>query len=274
MHPVLAAFPNRPLAVRVPARTWPARVFAVFGALLFGACGIWFGISYLPGVVTDFSLRGVAQPVPTARVSNGHCTTRKGILTDCDVTLSRSIKGRGEVSRNVSYFFVDFHTGNYTVAVMADPARPDLLTTDMGLDYYWDRAITLAVFLAIMFGLAVASLVALFAPNKARVLERALSGRPLTPTLAIPVTIQKNLWTVRDEHNQRTAWPVPGKAIPFGVPGPRILAVTAPGVGGMVPLDEDLSWLDLTDEERRRLHAAANVAPGPLPAGAPRAAPA
>ena len=50
---------------------------------------------------------------------------------------------QGTVTRRVNYVFSGLEAGDYRVGVMADPARPDLVTTDLGLDRLWNRTITL-----------------------------------------------------------------------------------------------------------------------------------
>lgn len=51
-----------------------------------------------------------------------------------------------DLTRAAAYFFIDAHTGDYHIAVVADPARPELLLpTDLGLDKLTNRMITLVV---------------------------------------------------------------------------------------------------------------------------------
>ncbi|MEH3147710.1 MAG: hypothetical protein PGN34_20735 [Methylobacterium frigidaeris] len=139
------ASPARTEALRLPPQRagWAATFWVLFGVVALGAilaaCA-WFTA---PAVISDWQVRASAQPVPAARVSEGKCSA-KLVIHICDVTLSLRTPN-GTVQRRVNYVFSGFHAGDYSVGVMADPARPDLVTTDLGLDRLWNRTITLVV---------------------------------------------------------------------------------------------------------------------------------
>lgn len=132
-----------PLRLPPERAGWGATFWVLFGVLalggLLGACA-WFTA---PVVVSDWQVRGTAQPVPNARVSEGKCSA-KLVIHICDVTLSVRTP-QGSVTRRVNYVFSGLHVGDYSAGIMADPARPELVTTDLGLDRLWNRTITLLV---------------------------------------------------------------------------------------------------------------------------------
>lgn len=133
---------------------WVVVGIVAFGALL-GACAIYTA----PVVISDWQVRDTARPVPNAQVSDGDCTA-KLIIHICDATLTMRTP-QGTVSRHVNYLFTGVHTGDYSVEVMADPARPDLVTTDLGLDRLWNRTITLVVIVGVLGALMVGALLGL-----------------------------------------------------------------------------------------------------------------
>ncbi len=92
-------------------------------------------------------------------MSDGDCTS-KLVIHICDATLTLRTP-QGTVSRHVNYLFTGMHTGDYSVEVMADPARPDLVTTDLGLDRLWNRTITLLVIASILTALVIGPVIAL-----------------------------------------------------------------------------------------------------------------
>ena len=47
------------------------------------------------------------------------------------------------------------HLGDYTVAVVADPSRPELATTDMALAKLWNRTLTFLVGVVVLLGLTI-----------------------------------------------------------------------------------------------------------------------
>ncbi len=71
------------------------------------------------------------------------------------------------MSRRVNYVFTGVHFGDYDITVLADPARPELATTDLALDKLWNRTITLLVGGGILLALTIAPVVALTRRSRA-----------------------------------------------------------------------------------------------------------
>lgn len=141
----MIAPPNRsePLRLPPPAQGWGNTLWTLFGIVALGALLVACAVYTAPAVLSDWQVREAARPAHAARVSEGKCSTRI-ILHICDATLTLGIP-TGEVTRRVNYLFTGVHAGDYSIRVMADPARPDLVTTDLGLDRLWNRTLTLLV---------------------------------------------------------------------------------------------------------------------------------
>ena len=113
------------------------------GVLLFAGALVAAAIYTAPDLISDWKIQANALPVSNGRVTKGSCSSNL-IFNICDATLTVPTKS-GSVSRDVNYVFTGVHLGDYTVEVMADPARPELATTDMALDKLINRTLTLLV---------------------------------------------------------------------------------------------------------------------------------
>ena len=51
------------------------------------------------------------------------------------------------VLSDVKLFFVDFHSGDYTVDLVISGDKPELATISIAIEKFWNRVILLAVFL-------------------------------------------------------------------------------------------------------------------------------
>jgi len=131
----------------------------LFGALACTALLVGLSLFMVPDIANDWRVRDTAQPVAEGRVTKGRCSTRL-IITTCDATLSMLGKA-GPITREVDLLFLGVGGGDYTVNVLADPARPELVTTDLGLDRLWNRTLTALVAGAILLLGAVAPILAL-----------------------------------------------------------------------------------------------------------------
>ncbi len=133
----------RPDALRLPPRGhgWINTFWVLFGVAALGAILVACAVYTAPAVISDWQVRAAAKAAPDARVSEGKCSA-KLVIHICDATLALRTP-TGTVTRRVNYVFSGFHAGDYRVGVMADPARPDLVTTDLGLDRLWNRTLTL-----------------------------------------------------------------------------------------------------------------------------------
>ena len=143
-----------------PASDWRHTLWAVVGILMFGGMLVAALIYTAPALLSDWQIRDTAQPVDVARVSDGSCSS-KIMVNICDVTLE-SETASGTHTRQVNYIFTGVHVGDYSVRILADPRRPELTTTDMGLDKLWNRTITLALLLAVLLTFTVLPIVAAF----------------------------------------------------------------------------------------------------------------
>lgn len=149
----------QPLRLPPADRGWKHTFWVVVGFLMFGTMLVAAAVYTAPALVSDWQVRDAARPVPDARVTDGKCSS-KIVLHICDATLSVGTPS-GTVSRRVNYVFTGIHVGDYSLRVVADPARLDLATTDMALDKIWNRTITLAAIMAVLLSFTVLPLVAM-----------------------------------------------------------------------------------------------------------------
>lgn len=163
----MTASPDHTAPLRLPPRGqgWLNTFWVLFGVVALGAILVAAAIYTAPAVLSDWQVREAAQPIPDARVSDGQCTS-KIVIHICDATLALRTAA-GPVTRRVNYVFTGVHVGDYSIAVMADPSRPDLVTTDLGLDRLWNRTITLVVGAGAIAASIVAALLGLMRNRRA-----------------------------------------------------------------------------------------------------------
>jgi len=272
---VLAAFPQRPLDLNPPRPPLGGRLATMAGWLFFAGVLIATLVWIWPALQSDWQIKDSAQPAHRGTVS-GKCHS-KVIFHICDVTLGtpppRPIAparplapvqpldpNNRPIKRDVTYMFVDLHFGAYEMQVMADPRRPALLTTDLGLDKFYDRAISLGALWLFMLAGALVSAKLAWRSSKVHNAILASSGQVLIPVvlqLANHTAGRRNAtWTVRDQSGGDAEWIVPAAARPFILgSGALVLGIAGPG-GSAMPLDAELRWIDLTDAERAAIFAA------------------
>jgi hypothetical protein len=254
-------FPDRPLHVRIPGATWRSRIVAAIGGLVLVGLMVASFIWVAPTLWTDIQIRNTAEGVASSRIEEGSCRS-KLFINICEVTLSAG-KAANAVRRDVTYVFADLHMGDYTVQVLADPARPELLTTDLGLDKLPSRIITIGIFWALMLAGGVAVIRNLFRRRSVMREVESWNGQRLKPAVLQLTNVGGGTgtahWTVtKPDGTGKYIWTVPADSRPFFLDDSHILGVTGPQGGVVAPLDYGLTWIDLTEEERaaigRTLH--------------------
>jgi len=261
MSIAMPELPDRPLRVTVPAPGWGHRLMVGFGLLVLAALTVASLIFVAPPLVSDWQVRNNVRPALASEIDSGSCSSKLG-FTICDVVLSAG-KNPNVVRRSVHYVFFDVHSGNYSVQVVADPARPELLTTDLGLDKLINRTVVMGLFWLAMLAGTIAAIRTLMARRREKAEMAQLQRARLVPLQLTTVSRAKGVvnWTVQplDGSTKPRIWALPGKASPFMLGNGVLLAVAGQDGRLAVPLDQDLSWIDLTDAERQaltaRLHA-------------------
>lgn len=150
---------NRPLTLPPQQGGWRQTLLGLLGTVMFGAILVALSLYTLPNLISDWRIRDTAQPVANSRITDGSCTT-KIVLSVCDATLAVQTKSR-TVTHSVNYIFMDVHSGDYSVVVLADPEHPELATTDMALEKLWNRTITLLVGGLLLMAMTFAPLIAI-----------------------------------------------------------------------------------------------------------------
>ncbi len=255
---VLGAFPRRPLVLKAGRGAMGAWLVSAIGIVLFGGFLALVALEIGPAIRDDFAVRDGAQVAQGARISEGRCRSRLFLFQSCDVTIDWRDKD-GAHTRKLSYMFVEPHMGSWSAVAMMDPARPGLVTTDLGLDRLWNRVGTAAGAVVFAIALLVGSFIAAWKARGPGVAVKALSGRTLE---AVPVVFRGwgngPSWIVADEHGQVFEWPVRKSDKPFVLDDAcgQVLALRDPAGGPAFPLDEKLRFVVLTPEERAAIEAA------------------
>lgn len=238
---------------------WPG-VVQYFAALFFAGLAIFFVVSSGPGLLRDWSISRDPILVDDAAIADGECRTSKGFFVDCSGTVSYTVDGRS-LSKEISLMFLDIGSGDYVVDVVRSRSHPDEVTLSIGLDYLWNRTITLTVFAGAMALFSAAFIRSGLKSDGAR--RRA--GKPSAlKVVTVPVIGSENVvgGTVVQFQYGTDARGKPLLATsrfgkkdgPLLSAGERMEAVAVIPEGASVPflLDERLERLDITPEERSR----------------------
>ena len=144
--------------VRPPGRD-PVRVASLVASVLALALLLAATLSWaVPDLAADWSVRGEARPLLGALVTEGSCATRL-VLRTCDVTIHLRTPV-GEYTRRQGYAYLARDAEAFDVHALVDPSRPDLATSDLGLDHLSNRVLTLAGATAVLGGLLALAAVA------------------------------------------------------------------------------------------------------------------
>ncbi len=151
--------PSRTVAAPPPARGRGHNAKLLLGVVLFAAMLVGLLVYTAPDLMTDWQVHAAARRVADGQVLRGSCHGNF-VFNVCDATLSVSTPN-GRIERSVNFVFTGLHAGDYTVAVVADPAHPDLPTTDMALDRLWNRSLTLVIGVVLLVPMTVLPLFAM-----------------------------------------------------------------------------------------------------------------
>lgn len=259
----LSAFPTRPLRVHAPRPKTVRRILTILLAeiiliaLLAGAVW-WMG----PSLLNDARIRQNPAVAEAGTVTDGECKTKLAI-TFCDATLAAPAADGATVSAKVSYLFVDLHFGDYDTDVVQSAEDPRLLTTSLGLDYFWNRVASFAAAVVLLLAGIVGLVRTGFRQQRTEREAVALDGQRLKPMV---VTIRGGQ-KVKRTITWRLAYPAPtggetkvavmtgSDFMPFTLDaqGKRALAVTGPAGGTPFLIDSTLARLELTEAERTAL---------------------
>lgn len=251
MPGVLSALPARPLHARPPLRLLSG-VRSLLVMLMFAGLLVFSLLVAAPVLVTDWQVRGTAVPIAGAHLSDGRCHS-KMFIVDCDVTLSASTRQGAVFTRPVHYIFASFSSGDYSAQVVGDPRRPDWLTTDLALERFWNRTLSLLAECSVLAGLVFLSIAGAVKSWRNRMLWRR------TPVVPVPLQLIKvqhrlldSRWTVRAGNGRTTQWVLPRWVKPFVLdPADQVLGLAVQDGAAVMPLDARLRWVDLTRAERR-----------------------
>jgi hypothetical protein len=274
----LPPLPDRPLRVRIPGSNLSHRLLVLFGVVVMLGLMAASAAFVAPTLLTDLQIRDTARPVLSSRV-DGSCRS-KFFINTCNVTLMGG-KNPNVVTRDVTYVFADAHSGDYSVQVVADPERPELLTTDMALEKLPSRIATLGGFWLLMLVGIILAIRGLLARRKVKQSIASWDGQRLRAVplelVSVNGSVGVSTWKVKapGERGKGTMWNLPAKARPFFVGENTILGVTGPQGSVVAPMDYGLTWIDLTDEERGAIGRAVHphtAGADTLPPGSPATA--
>lgn len=266
-HPVLDAFPKRPIRVlRSPMLSPLAHILVALMCLGFAAL---FPLMVTSGLVRDWKISEAPVIVRDANVTDGRCTTH-AVIVDCSAKVSYRVAGVAYHSEpSLMFISVD---GYDSAAVVRSRNQPELATLDIALDQLWNRVITAACLAGLFIALVVVILTQLPEARRWRRLvkqEKAVGAVPMIVEIRSMKTqygqITCNIAYDDGGRTRRTQIKM-GKDKPFvvGAQGERALALAVRPLPGDRPvlLNENLTAIEISDDERMPLWAARNAALG------------
>lgn len=269
------AFPKRPVKL-ICSTGSPAGMAVLLIVCLGGGIAAfllpWF--SLLPDLKRDWEIAADAEsfdpseqfvaPFRSGSVVQGECGTYGYLLKDCKIKVSyRDAKGAAR-TRQISLMFVDFSSGNYKVGAVRSASNPDLVSVDLAVERLWSRCFTMLGMMLFGMFMIVAGPYAAFKNRAVRAAVQNLSGLKLTP-VAVKVLSQGIAYGVNTVSYLGGTGPEAkkcnvslGRQKPFMLHsgGNEALGLTATGHEYVFLVDEALTRLDISDNERQCIRRA------------------
>jgi hypothetical protein len=269
---VLTAFPARQIQLKASASGTPLGNILV--ALFLGGFACLFLWMLLPNILQAWEVSKAPVLVRDARIANGHCWSKLAIVT-CSGNVSYRAADKLYESRVGTTIWGSSHQ---RVAVVRSAERPELATFDIAIEELTNSILVLLSFVAVFAGPAAYALWKIPQARKAAAIINegaALNVRPIVVELTWSMGNRSSRdyafsYSDGSKRHSDTATFILG-AKPFMVedaqPGAKsvagtkslgfALAVILPINGGeAMLLDETLTALDFTEDERNRLRAA------------------
>lgn len=255
----LPAFPQRPIRI---ARTGvaPALFHYVVAAFLFACAGFllaWQG----PGLLRDWRIAADPVTVVNADIGAVRCT-ESGILTDCAVDFSFHASGQTHEGA-IHLLFADL--AQTEIAVVHLRNDPTLSSVDAALDALPHRAGMLMLVVGIP--VAVGAMLLLLAARTGALRRAARAERAQTPVTVHIEKVRRGLggylvdyaYVPAEGIRRRITSRFTSDTIPFflgeGAQSNLALATLPQGSVYPVILDEQLTRLDITEDERADIRA-------------------
>ncbi|MFZ6871616.1 hypothetical protein ACO0LF_06035 [Undibacterium sp. Di27W] len=255
---ISAAFPKRSMKILA---TGKQGVLMLIGLSMTGLLFL-VGLIYMtvPDFLYDYKVS--KDPVVDERAEiHGSCKSRKVIFIDCDVKIRYLPTPQDSVAQEIkhSFWFVSFQPSMSTVAVRSR-SNPSMITTTMATEHITNRFFMILTF-ALLFGFITFG--CLYAAWLSNLFNRLIQTKPGL----LPVMVK-----VKDIQNERTVYfetDIDGvkkklrhimrkKEGPLFLPHQQdmALAVRLAGTPHVVILNDDLTTLDFTEQERSTLRVA------------------
>jgi len=118
------------------------RVWGVLGGLVLIALGV--GLTWYEGplLLRDFGIGSNVEAARQAKLVKGRCKSRL-IIFFCDLTIDQNLAGATNQTE-LSYLFVDMPFADHNVRLLSPKGDKSIITTDVGQEMLWNRALTLA----------------------------------------------------------------------------------------------------------------------------------
>jgi hypothetical protein len=117
------------------------RIFGILGGLALLVAGVGVGWYEGPLVLRDFGIGSDVEAATQARLANGRCKSKLFIFF-CDLNIDRNQAG-GTERTELNYLFVDMPFMDHKVRLLSPKGDKSIVTTDLGQDMLWNRALTL-----------------------------------------------------------------------------------------------------------------------------------
>jgi hypothetical protein len=130
------------------------RKWLIFGSIFFPLCSAFLTWQYAPLLVRDFGVAGNLTAAKRFHVIDARCRSRLVVFYFCEVKA-------GEFSGNVThetkleYMLFALPLAKHSVRLLEQQSDPSLLTTGLGQENLWNRAIMLATICVIGFSLPI-----------------------------------------------------------------------------------------------------------------------
>jgi hypothetical protein len=94
-----------------------------------------------PLLLRDFGINSNVVAATQARLVKGRCKSRL-VIFFCDLTIDQNLGGATHQTE-LSYLFVDMPFADHNVRLLSSKGDRSIITTDVGQEMLWNRALTL-----------------------------------------------------------------------------------------------------------------------------------